>query len=156
MKKPHMKESRYISSVAVWVPNVHALIEGCRYDSCYVESETEAHKVNRMIDSGAGGVIRLVRVARTDAPPTVDRWQSFGAYVLDVRHPQEAPLTDAELSHLADRGFAARRWRQARGVALRTGERDAESDPRGQQSWTTQSAPPSQPVGSTTRQERTS
>lgn len=102
MKKPHMKESRYVSAVAVWVPSVHALIEGCRYDSCYVESETEAHKVNHMIDVNGGGVVRLTRVARTDAPPTIDRWRSFGAYVLDVRHPQQTPLTDAELSHLAD------------------------------------------------------
>ena len=102
MKKSHMKEYRYVSAVAVWVPSVHSLIEGCRYDSCYVESETEAHKVNHMIDLNSGGVVRLTRVARTDAPPTIDRWRSFGAYVLDVRHPQETPLTDAELSHLAD------------------------------------------------------
>jgi hypothetical protein len=107
MKKSHLKESRYVSAVAVWVPNVHALIEGCRYDSCYIESETEAHKVNHMIDHGSGGVVRLTRVARTDAPPTIDRWRSFGAYVLDVRHPQETLPTNAELSHLASMNMIA-------------------------------------------------
>lgn len=101
-KKSYLKESRYVSAVSVWVPNIYALLDGCRYDSCYAESEAEVHKVNRMIDSGGGGIVRLVRVARTDAPPSLDRWRSFGAYVLDVRHPQESPLTDAELSHLAN------------------------------------------------------
>lgn len=82
MKRPHMKESRYVSAVVVWVPNVRALIDGCRYDSCYVESETAAHKVNHMIDVNAGGVVRLVRVARTDASSTIDRWRSFGRMTL--------------------------------------------------------------------------
>lgn len=107
MKKSHMKEYRYVSAVAVWVPSVYALLEGCRYDSCYIELETEVHKVNELHDRRGGGVVRLTRVARTDAPPTIDRWRSFGAYVLDVRHPQETPLTDAELSHLADLNMIA-------------------------------------------------
>jgi len=111
MKKPYLKESRYVTALCVWVPNAFALIEGCRYDSCYPASEAESHKIERLSkdpgDDDANHIIRLVRVARTDAPPALDRWRSFGAYVLDVRHPQETPLTDRDLSNLAQMNHLA-------------------------------------------------
>lgn len=104
MKKPYLKESRYVTALCVWVPNAIALIEMCRYDSCYPASEAESYKVERLINHKAKPVdhiVRLVRVARGDGPPTLGRWRSFHSYVLDVRHPQETSLTDAELADLA-------------------------------------------------------
>lgn len=104
MKKPYLKESRYVTALCVWVPDAIALIKMCQHDSCYPASEAEVYKVERLINQTAAPVdhiIRLVRAARGEGPPTLGRWRSFAAYVLDVRHPQEMPLTDAELAHLA-------------------------------------------------------
>ncbi len=103
--KTYLKESRYVTALCVWVPDVFSLIEGCRYDGCYPASEVESHKIERLADGTAGPtdhVVRLVRAARTDGPPTRDRWRSFGAYVLDVRHPQDTPPTDVELAVAVD------------------------------------------------------
>lgn len=46
--KKYLKESRYVTAVCVWVPNAIALIEGCRYDSCYPATESESHKIERL------------------------------------------------------------------------------------------------------------
>lgn len=102
-RKPFRRESRYVSKLCVWVPDATALIEGMRYDSCYPDSEAESYKISRLASHSATAaehVVRLTRVARTDAPPTLDRWRSFGAFVLDVRHPDDSPITDADLAHL--------------------------------------------------------
>lgn len=106
--KPYLKESRYITALCVWVSSAEALIDCMRYDSCYPASEAESSKIGALISEDSGGrrdqanhIIRLIRVARTELPPTLDRWRSFCCYVLDVRHPQDSPLTDAELANLA-------------------------------------------------------
>lgn len=102
-RKPYLKDTRYVTALCVWTGSAPALIECMRYDSCYPASEVEANKIQRLINNSAepaDHVIRLIRVARTDMPPTIDRWRSFGSLVLDVRHPEDSPLTDAELANL--------------------------------------------------------
>src|SRR5262249_29904976 len=88
--------------MAVWVPNAIALIEGCRYDTCFPESEVESHKIERLMGhstpaEASDHIILLTRVARTDAPPTVERWRSFASHVLRVWHPEESPPTATDL-----------------------------------------------------------
>lgn len=111
-RKPYLKESRYVTALCVWVPNVDALLGGMQYDSCYPASGIESNKICRLADGSAepaGHIIRLTRAARTDMPPTVDRWRSFASFVLDVRHPHDSSLTDAELANLATINHGIRR-----------------------------------------------
>lgn len=101
-KKTYRREPRYVTKLAVWVPNAIALIEGCRYDACYPDSEVESHKIERLMGhstpaEASDHIILLTRVARTDAPPTYERWRSFASHVLRVWHPDESPPTTADL-----------------------------------------------------------
>jgi hypothetical protein len=103
-KTLYRKEPRYVTQIAVWVPDATALIEGCRYDSCYPASEAESHKIGRLANYAAepgDHVVLLTRVARTDAPPTLARRRSFGAAVLRQWHPEDSPPTQAELEAAA-------------------------------------------------------
>ena len=108
-KNKHQRETRFVSQISVMVPDASALIEMMRYDSCYPASEPEAHKIMRLISGSVDPtdrLIRLTRVARNDLPPTEGRWRSFACRVLDVRHPDDSPITDAELINLNKIGFA--------------------------------------------------
>lgn len=101
--KPYLKETRYVTALCVWVPDAMALIEGCRYDSCYPAHETESAKIERLMSrraEPADHIIRLIRTSRSDGPPTIGRWRSFSSFVLDVRHPQDTPPDDAALANL--------------------------------------------------------
>jgi hypothetical protein len=102
-RKPYLKEPRYVTALCVWVPDAWSLIDCMRYDNCYPESGAESFKIERLIhrsDDVLHHIIRLVRVSRTELPPTLDRWRSFGAFVLDVRHPEDTPPTNDELANL--------------------------------------------------------
>lgn len=95
--------------VVVWVPDAIALLEGCRYDSCYPASEADSHKIQAIIAGRAepdDHIITLTRAARTDGPPTVARWQSFGAEVLHQWHPEQSPPIIEDLRGLASKAGA--------------------------------------------------
>lgn len=101
------RETRYVSKLVVHVADAAALVEMMRYDSCFPSSEAEAHRVIRLIGhaeslQGDDHIVRLTRVALNDNPPTMERWKSFACHVLDVRHPEEAPMSDEEAKHLAE------------------------------------------------------
>lgn len=101
-RKLHRREPRFVTQLAVWVPDAMALIEGCRYDSCYPSSEVESHKIERLMGRSVSAapsdhIVILTRVARTDGPPTFARWQSFASKVLRQWHPEETPPSMDEL-----------------------------------------------------------
>lgn len=103
-RKACRKEPRYVSKLAVWVPDAISMIEMCRYDSCYPDSEADSYKVQALIANRAkpeDHVIFLTRAARGDGPPTLRRWQSFGAKVLSVWHPDDSPPTIEDLRQVA-------------------------------------------------------
>ena len=102
MKKHYLKEPRYVTMLAVWVPSAESLIEIMRYESCYPRSEVEAHKISRLIrgvGEDADHIIRLTRAARTEMAPNGYRCRSFGAFVLEEWHPEATPPTDEALAH---------------------------------------------------------
>ncbi len=104
--KRHHRESRYMSRVTVHVHDLYALMDMCRYDRCYPESEAESQKIQNIarheVKPGdpLGYVVRLIRCAPTNDPPTDGRWRSFGCRVLDYRSTQEPAITDRELQAL--------------------------------------------------------
>lgn len=98
--KLNLKEMRYVTHLAVWTPNAMALIEGCRFDNCYLLTETDVNRVRRLMKNDYQSddhIVTLVRVAVTGSPPAYRRWQSFGADILRQWNPQESPPTMQEL-----------------------------------------------------------
>lgn len=100
-RKPHRKESRYVTIVAVHVPSLRDVIDMMRYDSCYPATEDESRKLWVIEDSGrrkpTDHLVRFACAGRAENTPTVDRWRSFGCTVFCVRSPDAAPMTDDEL-----------------------------------------------------------
>lgn len=101
-RNAHRREPRFVSMMAVLVHDAYALTECMRYDSCFIATEAESHKVKHLIDGSSDDeIVRLYRVAPNDRPPTEDRWRSFDCHVLATWHPDESPPTDEYLMHLA-------------------------------------------------------
>jgi hypothetical protein len=102
--KKRKRESRYVSILVVHAHDVQSLIEVMRYDRCCPATEVESHKINRIASHAsepADHVIRLLRFAAADNPPTIGRWESFGCTVLDERSTEDVQLTGAEQLNLA-------------------------------------------------------
>lgn len=104
MTKKAYKETRYVTRIYVWASSPVGVFEGCRYDSCYPNSEADSHKLEALINhhrqTPEDHFICLSRAARIPGPPTIDRWRSFNCRVLMVQHPDESPPTQAELANL--------------------------------------------------------
>ncbi len=102
MKTPCRREPRYVSMMAVLASDAYALIECMRYDSCFVSTEVESHKVKHLIDRSVDdAIVTVYRVAPNDRGPTRERWVSFGCSVLKVWHPDDSPPSAADLENLA-------------------------------------------------------
>lgn len=56
-----------------------------RYDNCVPATEIEAHKLERVANGTeviGDRTVEFRRFSMNDAPPTVDRWKSFGCQVV--------------------------------------------------------------------------
>jgi hypothetical protein len=106
--KLQRKETRYLSTLVVYVPDVAALIDMLRYDRCCQATEDESRKLWRLLGERCGGceatlddhVIRLSRFAAVDKPATEGRWHSYGCRVLDERSPDAEQLDDEAIKNL--------------------------------------------------------
>jgi hypothetical protein len=90
--KTSRKEARYIQRIVVKVGSIQGVLDMMRYDSCYPETEEDAHKLTRIANGTAKDedhIVNFIRAARTQSGPTAPRWASFACAVLDVQHPDE-------------------------------------------------------------------
>ncbi len=97
------EETRYISVLYVWIPDVESLLDMLRYDACYPATEADYYKLHRLIyesENGDDHIIKLIRAAKTDRPADTQRWRSFGCLVLTERHPAGDQPTAFELAGL--------------------------------------------------------
>jgi hypothetical protein len=111
-RKPHRRETRYVTVISVHVPMLRDAIDMMRYDSCYPSTEDESRKLWALSD-GYGGekdpkdhLVQFTCAGRADNTPTVDRWRSFGCTVFGVRSLDE-PLRSPDELLLAWRAHQA-------------------------------------------------
>lgn len=114
-RKPHRKESRYVTIISVHVPCTRDVIDMMRYDSCFPSTEEESRKLWVLSDGyrdkpkdPKDHLVQFTCVGRNDGTPTVERWQSFGCTVFEVRSLDE-PLKSPDELLAAWRTFQERR-----------------------------------------------